>query len=354
MSYVTIDSIQKTFCPEKDTRKGIVQNPASNAAYLSKVIVPESEFQKTLFYQANSLAKRSQQGLGARDDIIRGITTKPQTFATLELVKAGESSGEVKTAEFLLQNVSEASEEKYQLVETFGEPIGFFYGSRPKIYQYSGTLLNTEDYPWKDKWKANYENEFRGTKCVEKKSRAYLTYDFVLREGYILSLSTSQDSASPNNVNFSFAMFVTREMNLKPSDISSVGNLITKAQQDKAKAEEEARKLRDLKRFKEAAAKLAEANAPKEELRKKWESLDLPPELFSQRYEDGGEEYINLYLQDAENKKEAERFAWRHKSDMEAAKAAPTGATGDTGLKTGSRDNTGLIVDGVIIVEPGE
>ena len=77
--------------------------------------------------------------------------------------------------------------------------------------------MNTQDYPWRDNWKEYYESRLRGTRLVEDKKRAYLTYDYVLREGYILSFSMSENAAMPNSLDFNFSMFITKEVNLNPN-----------------------------------------------------------------------------------------------------------------------------------------
>jgi hypothetical protein len=223
-TYVTVDDVKKSYVPSKETRKSVTSS-VDNTSDIT-LLVPESDFQRSFSAQAAAIAKQS---MGKRNQIVRGTTPKQETFATLEIIKAGESGvteanpdAGLKIEEFLLQSSQEVTQERYQLIETFGDTVGFFFGQRPKIYNYSGVLMNTEDWPWRDRWKTNYETEVRGTRCVEKSSRAYLTYDYVLREGYLLGMQVNQMSAHPGNVDFSFTMFVTREINLEPDDAGDV------------------------------------------------------------------------------------------------------------------------------------
>lgn len=177
----------------------------------------------------------------------RGHTPKEEEIATLRIVSnLDTSSREVQankqrsgafvifgTDQFLLQSATEQDVERYQIVETFGEPVAFFFGRRPRIYTYSGTLFNSgfrfngagknffEDSTefqvnsmlWRDNFKLAYELFLRGTKCVRFRARAYLNYDRVLREGFILNNQIIQN-VHPNMVQFSFSMFITREVNL--------------------------------------------------------------------------------------------------------------------------------------------
>jgi hypothetical protein len=223
---MNVGEVMAMMVPIKEQRLNIVQTPKSGNAYTANANVPESEFQQVMAHKADNVAA-SPADMGKRNNTVRGITQKQETYATIELYSGGEKPSLTKGtafAEFLLQSVSEATEERYQLVETFGDTIGFFFGTRPKIYQYSGVLLNTADYAWRDSWKNTYESELRGTKCVDHKVRAYLTYDFVLREGYILGMNMGQMSANPNTVDFSFTMFITRELNLSPTDVKKLAS----------------------------------------------------------------------------------------------------------------------------------
>ena len=173
--------------PSLATRLAKLQDPGSGDSSTGRASVTEAAFASTSSNLAQEISNPVSK-MGSRNDLLRGIKIKPETFATLEVVAGGSSSG-AKFADFLLQSASEVTQERYQLLETFGDTIGFFYGTRPKIYQYSGVLINTSDYPWRDNWKWQYEEQFRGTKCVETKKRVYLTYDFVLREGYLLGMN---------------------------------------------------------------------------------------------------------------------------------------------------------------------
>ena len=277
---MSVKDVLAISCPTREARYSIVQTPKSGGTYTATATIPEADFQKTMANKAASLAK-APANLGARNELVRGVMIKPETFATLEIDEANKgmeadmrSLRTPKFSEFLLQSVNEVTEERYQLVETFGDTIGFFFGTRPKIYQYSGVLLNTTDYAWRDNWKDKYENEFKGTKCVEAKKRAYLTYDYVLREGYILGMSIGQVSANPNNVDFNFTMFITRELNLQPTNFQQIQTAL---------------------REERALGNTSDITA----LREKWMSANLPPEKFVDTYGELGAEGTSEVAQEA-------------------------------------------------------
>ena len=177
--------------------------------------------------------------IGDRDQRYRGVTLKEETVASLRIISnlVGEKRNILEprkttagfevfaTDQFVLQAVTETDNEKIQVVETFGEPIIFLFGRRPRFYNFSGFLFNGGDSStnaednsgystlWRDNFKLAYELFIRGTRCVKFRARAYLTYDRVMREGFIISSTISQD-IRPNMVQFSFTMYITREINL--------------------------------------------------------------------------------------------------------------------------------------------
>src|ERR1019366_7308331 len=98
----------------------------------------------------------------------------PESIASMSLVIPATSlNNKTETkivnaySRFFLQGVTEAEQEKYQLVETFTGFYAFFYGKRPPIYRYTGTLLADPIYRWNNDMKFMYENYFRGSRATE-------------------------------------------------------------------------------------------------------------------------------------------------------------------------------------------
>ncbi len=124
--------------------------------------------------------------------------------------------------------------ERFQLQETFGDFNVFFFGKRAEIFTYSGSLLNGEgNLNWRNKFLRDYEENLRGTKAAEKKARAYMLYDDVIREGYILSAGLGQNSMVDGVVKFNFTMLVTnrRILNEPPPSRKGVITLADKGQE---------------------------------------------------------------------------------------------------------------------------
>lgn len=172
----------------------------------------------------------------------RGVVLKEDTFATLRVIsgkgdgrslidagsrrpdqkspfKVGEKTATDVYSNFFLQSVQEERVEKQQILETFGEAYIFLFGERARVMSFSGILVNSQDFNWEAEWWDNYENELRGTKCVENDARVFLQFDDTLIGGYILSSSAQKNAQDRNWVNFAFQMFVTSNANL-----SALGN----------------------------------------------------------------------------------------------------------------------------------
>lgn len=193
---------------------------------------------------------------------VRGIEIKDDTYATIQVVTAdgrnlplidaagtikGTSDGQGQAAgytthysNFLIQSISEQRAEKNQIVVTFGEPYIFFFGEQPRIIQAQGVLLNTVDFNWRAEFLENYDKYLRGTRCVQNKTRVYLSWDDIIIEGYIMNTDVQEQSVERNYVTFSFQMFLTnyqnissigdpeahlrgKQINLNPDDIDTLG-----------------------------------------------------------------------------------------------------------------------------------
>lgn len=148
-----------------------------------------------------------------------GPNAQSSTQSLAELPMTALYSGaaySLRYSNFLLQQVREDRNEKYQIMETFGIPYIYFFGERARIYAFSGILINSADFQWRNEFWANYDSTIRGTKLVEQEARVSLTFDDVMVEGYILGASASEDANNSFMVSFQFQMFITNYQCLAP------------------------------------------------------------------------------------------------------------------------------------------
>jgi hypothetical protein len=117
---------------------------------------------------------------------------------------------------FFLETVQESRQEKVQIIDTFGEWIAFFFGRRPEIYNYSGTLMNASNHDWKNEFQWNYDNFLRGSQAVKNRATMILQYDDVMVEGYMLNSTTQMTGLSDKSVPFSFSLLVINRSQMNP------------------------------------------------------------------------------------------------------------------------------------------
>jgi hypothetical protein len=123
---------------------------------------------------------------------------------------------------FFLQAVTEAEQEKYQIVETFTGFYSFFFGKRPPIYRYSGVLLSDPNYRWNNDFKFVYENFFRGTSAVEFAAEVIMAYNGRVITGFPLSLTMSQEAANDKGMPFSMDLLVVSHDVILSQDVAAV------------------------------------------------------------------------------------------------------------------------------------
>lgn len=154
----------------------------------------------------------------------RFLTDTDEEPASIRLIGKASTGSRTKAVDlippfskFFLEGYQEGHMERHQIVETFGEFYAFFFGERPAIYTFSGTLLNTKDINWKEDFMFYYENFLRGTKCVEYQAKLLFTYNLSQVEGFLLGVNTSANSVSDRGVQVSFQFLVTDRKSMRLS-----------------------------------------------------------------------------------------------------------------------------------------
>lgn len=120
---------------------------------------------------------------------------------------------------FFLEQVQENREEKVQVIDTFGEWVAFFFGRKPEVYSYAGTLLNAQNHNWKNEFQENYDTFLRGSQAVKNRATVVLQYDDVMVEGYILNSSISMNAIADKAVPFTFNVLIISRSPMDPRAI---------------------------------------------------------------------------------------------------------------------------------------
>jgi hypothetical protein len=187
-----------------------------------------ANFQRQAAAQQNSGggSRSSRAGKVAARRPVRGIEIKDDTYAYIKVVQSNgteipvmDSSSSTGTSSdgytnFILQSVQEQRMERHQVIETFGDNYVFFFGESPRFLDCSAILVSTHDFSWRAEWWNNYENFWRGTKLVERGARAYLAWDDIIVEGYMVQAAAVEQAEQPYTIQMQFRFFVTKYRNV--------------------------------------------------------------------------------------------------------------------------------------------
>lgn len=127
--------------------------------------------------------------------------------------------------DWFLQSVRETRQEKVQIVETFGEPVFYAYGERPRFLQFQGYLVNTSDFNWRAEFWENWDKFFRATKLVEQDAQLFIGFDDIVVSGYPISASANQSANDPHLITFSFSFYVSSYINMTMQNVGSLQSL---------------------------------------------------------------------------------------------------------------------------------
>lgn len=191
------------------------------------------------YRQSRHLLRRAEVGSVVANEtnlrensLARQLNSKKDQPATIRLIRRktveelpAKNSSEPRVpwvnlippnTKFFLEQVQENREEKVQVIDTFGEWIAFFFGRRPEVYSYAGTLLNTSNHDWKNEFQDNYDNFLRGSQAVKNRATIIMQYDDVVVEGYMMNSTITQTAISDNSVPFQFNLLVINRSSINP------------------------------------------------------------------------------------------------------------------------------------------
>lgn len=116
--------------------------------------------------------------------------------------------------DFSIMSINQHRREIRQILTTFGAPFVFFFGESPRLVEFQGVLLNSENFDWRDAFLDNYNQRLRGTRLAEMKARLYVGWDDFLVHGYGLSLQVVEKASNNNQIMFTFAMLIVGEVRI--------------------------------------------------------------------------------------------------------------------------------------------
>ena len=113
--------------------------------------------------------------------------------------------------DFLLENARESFQEKVQIVDVVGDNfVAYFFGSKPPIFQYTGTLINSLQDDWRSAFTIIYNDIIRGTELARRKVLVTLSYDNMAVSGALIDMSQMFASNQQTSASFNFSLLVYR------------------------------------------------------------------------------------------------------------------------------------------------
>lgn len=129
----------------------------------------------------------------------------------LEVLSPQSATGGVGYFDFLLQQVNESYQEKFQVSEVLsGGHIAYFFGQQAPMWSLSGALLNTRQDPWYDAFHILYADVIRGTKMAQHRLPLRLRYDNREVIGSLVACNTMLNATDETVVRLQLQFLVQR------------------------------------------------------------------------------------------------------------------------------------------------
>ena len=126
--------------------------------------------------------------------------------------------GKVVFPHFSVQSISEPNEERYQIHETIGADFIQSFGTRPRIFMISGSVVNgkvnvgignqSRSMDWKNAFQRIYKRRFSLKRCIHRREKIRIFGQSTIWDGYVVNLisQTSANMASLSQVTITFVM----------------------------------------------------------------------------------------------------------------------------------------------------
>ena len=207
----------KVDTPLENTGRGYFHPESTASSSLTYILTPKyadpyakGDAKKLArFFIPSSLAKQIRTFLG------KGSSSSGDTQEATDTVLSKLSDQNSGYFDFFLQAVDEIFDDKFQIVETMGDSYAAFgLGHKPRVFQFSGYLMNTVENDWRVNFIYMYR-QFLGISRLSKfkgstiANFATIKYDSVFARGALLNLRTSLRAENELVTPFSFTMLVT-------------------------------------------------------------------------------------------------------------------------------------------------
>jgi hypothetical protein len=181
-------------------------NPLSTPKYAKNVGARDAEFRDTLARIYISLADMGQPAI---DSYLATLPTDAATQSLAQVLLGANSKGGTGFVDFFLSQANEPFEEIMQIDKVMSDDyVVFFFGQKPPVFQYSGTLLNSLQDDFRGGFALAYQQLLRGTQMARRGALARLRYDSVIVSGTMFAHSQQLNADNELAVPFSFSFLV--------------------------------------------------------------------------------------------------------------------------------------------------
>lgn len=113
---------------------------------------------------------------------------------------------------FSLLQYNESRSEIAKVALNFGTKWNaYFFGSKPRVYNFGGFFIDSKNYPYYEQFMRAYDNYLAGGKCVSNGFRLYMAYDNKITSGWMLGIEVGGNSENQFSRTFSFQLLVDDE-----------------------------------------------------------------------------------------------------------------------------------------------
>jgi len=182
-------------------------HPLATPKYAFNKGARDNEFKESLARMYVSLADASEQLKQ------QYLTSLPGDAATQALAKVlvglGQQRGGTGFIDFFLQQVNESWQESVQVDKVLGDNyVAFYFGQEPPVFQYAGTLLNSQQDDQRSGFALAYQQIIRGTQLARRNALLRIRYDNVIVSGSMNSHTQAINAENEMVVPFTFSLLV--------------------------------------------------------------------------------------------------------------------------------------------------
>lgn len=181
-------------------------HPLSTPKYAVNKGLRDNEFKESLARMYISLAGIDE---AAKQAYLKSLPGDARVQALAKVFTSSGQKNQTGFVDFFLQQINETFVESRQVDKVLGDNyVAFYFGQEPPVFQYSGSLLNSQQDDQRTGFALAYQHLIRGSRLAQRGALLRLRYDSVIVSGTIDSHSQILNAENELIVPFNFTMLV--------------------------------------------------------------------------------------------------------------------------------------------------